>query len=804
VTPSSGWYAAGATVTITATPSSGTSFVSFSGTTNSNSNPLSVTMNGPVTETASFGVVYTISVLQGSATAPPGGTAFFLLQVQPAGYPGQIILDATLNPYITCKNTPQYPASGLTPPSLSSNGDGTISVLVGVNQIIGGCSGMVYTVSLPVSGNGPLIPTTMLTMQLTVQTSATLSMSAVLLSQTAGTATYAVTSYANFNGAVNFGLAAGTCATLMITGSGNGVSATALTTLQTAPNAAVMTSPPPGATIPGGQTSFSWSTVSGATSYCLYAGTVQQATCSGSVSSPASVALPTSSTVVYATLGTQVNGVWQYQQCAYTVNPSPSTAPLVLSGGPAVARVGNNGMEVQYVYRFTGGDPTRLTQVTTSLNGAGVTSRIVKQTSSTVTIGLTAAPGTRPQPMEVEMCGTEPDEPCAIPCDPDDPTCVEPPGEGGGGGGGEVDDTNISVSPTEVSAGPAGVPITFTFVLSWDADSDIMIDSASFLGTDGTVTQAEGANSAWVTVTFNMGVNPANCTGSGCCTDTLNIVGSDLLSDGSSNPVGQDTPICVNPYTPPPPPTPTVSLVVTDFKNNPVPQVTIKWPGPDATNTTPNPSTGATPYTAPTTSSGGPLSSAGCLLVTKDPTMPQFTATLQTSDGSPLTGTVQWGLNVTFMMNTYNPPGQWIQTPLNASYPGICQSLVGQQGPLPAPTGATFQPDWCLAYAGQQYFSGGQATLTAYYGNQTLNYNFCILGTNPDPGTANSYLTSNRPFWFENNVALHETQQSSSATTLAAPWVARIPTLRAPTESGFPFGGFRPAMEFYRPTRRPA
>ena len=37
-------------------------------------------------------------------------------------------------------------------------------------------------------------------MHLTVQTSATLSMSSTLLSQTAGTATYVVTGYANFTG----------------------------------------------------------------------------------------------------------------------------------------------------------------------------------------------------------------------------------------------------------------------------------------------------------------------------------------------------------------------------------------------------------------------------------------------------------------------------------------------------------------------------------------------------------------------------------------------------------------------------
>jgi len=58
VTPASGWKGSGTTVSIKATPASGYSFtnwtgsgtVSFSGTTN----PASITMNGPITETATF------------------------------------------------------------------------------------------------------------------------------------------------------------------------------------------------------------------------------------------------------------------------------------------------------------------------------------------------------------------------------------------------------------------------------------------------------------------------------------------------------------------------------------------------------------------------------------------------------------------------------------------------------------------------------------------------------------------------------------------------------------------------------
>jgi hypothetical protein len=178
------------------------------------------------------------------------------------------------------------------------------------------------------------------------------------------------------------------------------------------------------------------------------------------------VTLPTSG-VVYATLGTQTARGWQYQQAVYTVNPNRASQSLKVSAGPAVAQVGNNGTEVQYVYYFTGGDATQVTHVATSLDNAGVTSRIVKQTTQTVTIGLTATVGLPAQAMNIVLCDpSDPDSPCSVTCDPEtDSTCIDPVPGGGGGGGGIVDE-QITVYPTEVFAGPPGVPVTFTFGLT--------------------------------------------------------------------------------------------------------------------------------------------------------------------------------------------------------------------------------------------------------------------------------------------------------------------------------------------------
>jgi hypothetical protein len=58
VSPSSGWKNSGAAISITAKPASGYSFSNWSGTGTGSfsgtANPASITMSGPITETAGF------------------------------------------------------------------------------------------------------------------------------------------------------------------------------------------------------------------------------------------------------------------------------------------------------------------------------------------------------------------------------------------------------------------------------------------------------------------------------------------------------------------------------------------------------------------------------------------------------------------------------------------------------------------------------------------------------------------------------------------------------------------------------
>jgi hypothetical protein len=453
--------------------------------------------------------------------------------------------------------------------------------------VVNGGTEVTLKLSIMVYGTNPDAYNQPLTAYLKVTMVPTISLAASLLAKTATTATYlASVSTQSFNGAIGLGLlGTGSCTSLMgsapsvtmpggqwtasatvsvstagcaagtngtititadnhVTGSGRVQADPQTVPLQTAPNAAVMTSPPPGATIPGGATVFKWSTVTGGT-YSLALGSSPGGSdiyYSG-LASAGTLTLPTSNTVVYATLGTQVNGAWQYQPSVYTVNPSPGTQALTVSGGPAVARVGNNGTEIQYVYYFTGGDATRVKHVTTSLSGAGVTSRIVQQTSSTVTIGLTATVGLTAQPMEVEFC--DPDDPddtdCpVIPCEqavmagPVPAWRAHVSGCNGGSGpeNGGVEDANITVTPMTVTAGT-----TVTFTLSWD--SDITIESASLLGSGGGTVDQTGDNSAQVT--FTIGLEALGCLPNG-----MDVQYSYLEEDGSRTTADETTEVCID------------------------------------------------------------------------------------------------------------------------------------------------------------------------------------------------------------------------------------------------------------------
>lgn len=74
ISPGSGWYNSGSYVTIAATPASGYHFTGFTGSVNSSSNPLTIAMNGAMTETANFAANTTYYTLTTTANPSSEGS----------------------------------------------------------------------------------------------------------------------------------------------------------------------------------------------------------------------------------------------------------------------------------------------------------------------------------------------------------------------------------------------------------------------------------------------------------------------------------------------------------------------------------------------------------------------------------------------------------------------------------------------------------------------------------------------------------------------------------------------------------
>jgi hypothetical protein len=140
VSPSSGFFNAGQAVGISATPSSGESFSawagsgtgSFTGSTAS----ASVTMNGPISETASFqgsspAPDFSLSVTPGSQTVTAGGaTSYTVTVIGSGGFAGAVNLVAS--------GLPSGVSGGFNPSAITGSGTSTLTVNTGSGTPVGG------------------------------------------------------------------------------------------------------------------------------------------------------------------------------------------------------------------------------------------------------------------------------------------------------------------------------------------------------------------------------------------------------------------------------------------------------------------------------------------------------------------------------------------------------------------------------------------------------------------------------------------------------------------------------------------
>ena len=169
-------------------------------------------------------------------------------------------------------------------------------------------------------------------------------------------------------------------------------------TVGTATPASMLT-PPPGGTIPGGPTTFTWNSGLSATEYSLQVGSTPGGgdyySGGNSPGQSATVTLPSTSQAVYATLSSLTPSGWQQQTYTYQINPQPNTQPLQLQSDSAPTPLVAGGPEVQVSYTFQSGDATTLASCTTPVAGVGV--RIASLQTNAAVLGFRAALGTTAQ-----------------------------------------------------------------------------------------------------------------------------------------------------------------------------------------------------------------------------------------------------------------------------------------------------------------------------------------------------------------------------------------------------------------------
>ena len=592
------------------------------------------------------------------------------------------------------------------------------------------------------------------------------------------------------------GCAPGTNTTLTFTAGNATVQADPQTlALQTAPAAAVMTSPPPGATIPSGPASFQWNAAPGV-AYTLALGHLPGGTDYrwGPASSPASVTTLPASGPVYATLGTQTATGWLYEQCVYTVNATPSTAPLVVSGTTLV-QVPNNMAKVRGTYYFSSGDATTIASVST--NVTGLTATVVGVTPNTATIEFRANGG-----VAKGVVAT-----------------VTAKGSGGGvlgalGGEETVGGPTISVSPGEGAAGtqfsitetdgiaPAGPATPATLLISGDcpyveadwqdygfpgypyySPSTVGGNCTAQLFLSGDYAIALGMNETdWVwsdlmgfTVTAAAppgataptidGISFATVPVAGTNGDTLTITGSfgasgfvEACRSGSNDDCIQPTSTTWG--------TSTIQLVW----NIPTwaagitycVQVTTQFAGGGAL---PSICSLAALFYVPATSTSVrlkvwtfddygnpvPVNPGDKLYINKTPTMPYLQAQIVGANGQAVqNGTATWILTLTFPQ--YMSKAEW-----DSNAPEAQSVQIPTQDPPPVvAASAQYQAAWGTN------FVGGDATLNWTYDSVAQPaFSFLIRGANPDKSAVAAKLVPPAsPYWFANNIAIHETRQS--------------------------------------------
>ena len=143
-------------------------------------------------------------------------------------------------------------------------------------------------------------------------------------------------------------------------------------------------------------------------------------------------------------------------------------------------------------------------------------------------------------------------------------------------------------------------------------------------------------------------------------------------------------------------------------------------------------------------SDGQQINAGDTVNINPTPAMPTITAELTRNDGQPLTGSVEWDIEVKFAQTLRDGSTQ-------------LHTVSFLVGPRPFTTSA----DGVMQFtdAGSNVFGGDAKITWRYNGADQTAFEFKIRGQNPTTGQAGTYIAS-RSYWFLRNIAYHETNMS--------------------------------------------
>jgi len=368
-----GYYASGAPLTLTPLADYGHQFQAWSGDAAGIANPLNVAMNGPKRVTATFSAIP--SVRHTFHTVPPG-LSLIIDGQNKICYPYCTAdwIPGSIGHGLTASANAPYTFQNWTKNAPLASGGMIVSQSAGWSETAPSSPTVYYANYAQAQPNFLLVPTP--AFQSTAPSNTVIySVTVNVTSGVTGPITFTVPglrpdwvtysfSPPSLNGAGTTSLTVTTSSTvpenttlpLAITGTAGSVSRSTTASLAVSPRtSATMLTPANGGVLKAGPTTFSWTPGTGVTQYSLVLSSTQSYTNDYPVvisGLSGTATMPTSNlnNVVYAKLGSLVNGSWDYKYTSYRLRSASSSLPRSASTVCGDYTVLNNGERMIWSY----------------------------------------------------------------------------------------------------------------------------------------------------------------------------------------------------------------------------------------------------------------------------------------------------------------------------------------------------------------------------------------------------------------------------------------------------------------------